>query len=243
MMHQCKSDHGGPGHPSLFLGPAGSQSGLHADSVASRFWMAVFQGTKWFRLVDQAYAKEHMYPTEDESEVAPPGLSMSTYWAYFEVDTFEPDFERHPKFKEAIVWEANVTAGDIIFIPQTWLHQVKNMDNTIAMSYNYVDEHNFDQHVQWHLVRTSKLEEPFSLDATDDEKAEGEESVRVLTSYAAGDYFPVPYTPKPNRSDELWADFFKRQMVDRFEKFRPEEYDAAVATAGRNMLGAAKSEL
>ena len=40
-------------HPSLFLGPARTQSGLHRDSMATRFWMGVLQGTKTFRITDQ----------------------------------------------------------------------------------------------------------------------------------------------------------------------------------------------
>lgn len=49
-------------HPSLFVGPAGTQSGLHADSQSSRSWMAVHQGTKRFRLFNRSEA-ERLYPT------------------------------------------------------------------------------------------------------------------------------------------------------------------------------------
>jgi hypothetical protein len=229
MAHNCASEHGGPGHPSIFLGPGGTQSGLHADAAASRFWMAVFQGTKWFRLVNQSYAEEHMYPTTTtttENLKLNQKLPEGQYHAHFEVDTFDPDFERHPKFKEAQIWEANVTAGDLIFIPEKWLHQVRNMDYTIAMSYNFVDEHNFEQHMQWRKSNPGTRAHPSRIAANQVcgpvafDKSSLLSTAATGTTYkrtccevhpfAARSYFPVNYTSHPNRADEPWSTFFRR---------------------------------
>ena len=45
--HSCPSAHDGVGasmHPSLFMGPRGTRSTLHADDAGSRFMMGVIQG-------------------------------------------------------------------------------------------------------------------------------------------------------------------------------------------------------
>ena len=41
--HSCESDYGHPAQPSLFIGNKGTQSGMHADPEAARFWMAVIK--------------------------------------------------------------------------------------------------------------------------------------------------------------------------------------------------------
>ena len=39
-------------HPSIFIGPHGTRSALHADDSGSRFLMALFKGRKRFRLLN-----------------------------------------------------------------------------------------------------------------------------------------------------------------------------------------------
>jgi len=39
-------------HPSIFIGPHGTRSALHADNTGSRFLMALFKGRKRFRLLN-----------------------------------------------------------------------------------------------------------------------------------------------------------------------------------------------
>ena len=220
MVHGCKSDHGNPGHPSLFMGPGGSQSGLHADTIASRFWMAVLHGTKRFRLIDQKWAMEYpdkMYPTESLGQNLPKG----GYLSFFEVDAFEPDFERHPNFADVEVFYGNVTAGDVIFIPQKWLHQVRNVDYTIAISYNYVDVHNLDDHINWQFYRMARGKRE---NATASEKEDMDDAIQTLKAMSVHQHFPVNYVPDHHRGDEPWGHFFKRQMIDRFEGFDMERY-------------------
>ena len=136
-----------------------------------------------------------------------------------------PDFDRFPAFKEAVVWEANVTAGDLIYIPHKWLHQVRNMDYTIAMSYNYVDKYNLEDHLSWHYSRIALGRQKH---ATSGHETDAKESKSCVSAYGADEYFPVEYEPDPQRSDEPWGHFFKRHSVDRFEGFNRTAYDEAV---------------
>lgn len=47
-----------------------------------------------------------------------------------------------------IIYEANMSAGDFIFVPQLWAHQVQNVDATIAISDNFLDDHSFGNYVR-----------------------------------------------------------------------------------------------
>ena len=40
---------------------------------------------------------------------------------------------------EVTVWEGSVGAGELIFIPESWAHEVRNEDATVAISYNFVN--------------------------------------------------------------------------------------------------------
>jgi len=194
-MHGCESEVGGPGHPSIFIGGSGTQSGIHSDTYASRFWMAVLKGKKHYRIFNQSDAR-YLYPTETPEDVTEDG-----YHSYFEADAFEPDLKKHPEFAKATLWEANVTAGDIIFVPEMWIHQVRNLESTIAISYNFVDEYSAPRFWQWNkFVLMSESENDDSLDA-----AKSFAAARMMDSYPTRAVTSFPDT----HMEESWHDFFK----------------------------------
>ena len=41
-----------------------------------------------------------------------------------------------------------MSAGEVIFIPQYWAHQVRNVDETLAVSYNFLDDYSIGTHAQ-----------------------------------------------------------------------------------------------
>jgi len=202
--HGCESEHGAPGHPSIFIGPAGTQSGLHTDAYASRFWMAVITGTKWFRIFQPSDAV-HLYPTEDVASVK----RKKGYHSYFEIDPFEPDLTKHfPAFAKAVIYEANVTAGDIIFIPEQWPHAVRNLESIIAVSYNLVDDFSFKKHEEWNHARL------FNDDRG--EEAHDKKLAAARTHIAHWHpAFPVTTTEqiRDTHVDETWRQFTQRNML------------------------------
>ena len=98
-----------------------------------------------------------------------------------EADLFRPDEKRFRSLHSLEVWEAEVGSGDIIFIPNGvsaltlpynlncgitstldytainagWPHQVRNLDTTIAVSYNYIDDVTQSAHEQY-LMNAAK---------------------------------------------------------------------------------------
>jgi len=128
----------GQGHPSIFIGPAQSESMMHVDARMTRFWMAMINGTKHW----------HMFHPRDIPNLYP--ADHDFFPAKFDVDTFRPDLKKYPKLKNAIMWVVSIRRGDILFIPEGWPHQVYNPGATVALAYNYVDRHNFHAWKQWY---------------------------------------------------------------------------------------------
>lgn len=241
--HGCHTSKiGRPGHPSLFVGPGGSQSGLHADTSATRFWMAVIKGTKQFRLFNQsnvgtsgdhtaeAKGMDALYPTEEPDVVIP----KRGYFSFFEVDSFHPNFTKHPKLTKAVAWEANVTAGDIIFIPQTWPHQVRNLDLTFAISYNFVDQYNYHDHLDYLSGQLDSVDEDTRTEAVDQ-----------VAAYSNGKWFPLySYSQVPrNRADDTWAQFFERQQPENRALFDLQKYTAEVAAKDKKFEQSARKDV
>ena len=61
----------------------------------------------------------------------------------FELDAFAPDPSRHARALDGgcVAWEGVVGPGELVFIPAEWPHAVENLDETLAISYNFVDAH------------------------------------------------------------------------------------------------------
>ena len=108
--------------PSLFVGPKGSQTGIHADSLGSPAWMLQLKGRKRWRIVKANYSAL-LYPTAHS----------------YALDLFEPDFKKHRLAGLVDVQEVVLEAGDVLFVPGGALHAVENLDDTVAISSNYVD--------------------------------------------------------------------------------------------------------
>ena len=118
--------------PSLFIAPAGLRSELHIDTFGSNFWMALFRGRK--RWVFFRKEETHLlYPTYVH------GLDP-----VFQVDLKNPDLKAHPLLALAQPIECVLEAGELIFVPNGCAHWVENIETSVAVSGNFVDESNID---------------------------------------------------------------------------------------------------
>jgi hypothetical protein len=118
--------------PSLFVSPAGITSELHVDAFGSNFWMALFQGKKrWV-----------FFPPED-TPLLYPTYTHSTD-AVFEVNLSQPNFERHPLLSLTHPTECVLSPGELLYVPAGSPHRVENIEPSLAISANYVDQSNFE---------------------------------------------------------------------------------------------------
>lgn len=132
-------------HPSLFVGPAGTQSALHADDAGSRFVMALLRGRKRFRIYNASDAR-----CLDPSPL-PAGLA---YRGTYDADAFGA-FGAAAAAAGCVAWEATLGAGELLFIPQQWPHAVLNLEPTIGVSYNFVDEWSHAAFLRYHATRVT----------------------------------------------------------------------------------------
>eukprot|EP01065_Artemidia_motanka_P022375 TRINITY_DN26567_c0_g1_i2.p2 TRINITY_DN26567_c0_g1~~TRINITY_DN26567_c0_g1_i2.p2 ORF type:complete len:303 (+),score=86.44 TRINITY_DN26567_c0_g1_i2:471-1379(+) len=110
--------------PSLFVGRHGSQSGVHQDNLGSHAWMLHLSGRKKWRIVRHSQAAL-LYPASSHASYA--------------ADLFNTDFTAHPAARMADVYEVEALPGDLIFVPAGALHQVVNVDTTVAVTMNWID--------------------------------------------------------------------------------------------------------
>eukprot|EP00659_Diplonema_papillatum_P001062 gene1062-1634_t len=119
--------------PSLFIGSAGTGSGLHIDSGDTHFTMYMIAGVKDFRIIrpqDRIVAYEDRY--------------KGTFYG----NLFEPNFTANPLLALATVYKTSLHPGDLLFVPGGSGHQVINPTDVISVSTNYVDDSNIKRCAQ-----------------------------------------------------------------------------------------------
>lgn len=101
---------------SLWIGPRGTVTPLHIDMINNFFCQIV--GRKRVRLVP-SWSLPFVY---------------NDYHVYSDVDASAPDFEAHPLFKEATVYDFVVKPGEILFIPVGWWHHLTSLDISVSLT-------------------------------------------------------------------------------------------------------------
>jgi len=63
-------------------------------------------------------------------------------------DVLNPDYQQFPLLRYAKRYEAELSAGDVIFVPAGAAHQVENLADSVAVSMNYVDGSNLSRAIE-----------------------------------------------------------------------------------------------
>ena len=122
---------GGYQWPSIFISRKGTGSALHCDSRMTRFYTKMLSGKKLWRLIG---------PTEYWRADPNPDRSIpETYPHKFHADIVSPSFEEFPELDGALVYEAVLKPGDILFVPSAWGHQIVNVEDAVMTSLNFYD--------------------------------------------------------------------------------------------------------
>lgn len=106
----------------LWIGPPGYTTGLHTDEVAVNL-LAHFVGHKTVTLFDPAQT-DLLYPETRES--VQDGM-------YSAVNVMAPDVVKHPAFARATPIIAELSPGDLLYIPRGWWHWVRGHDLCISV--------------------------------------------------------------------------------------------------------------
>jgi len=144
-------DHRRPPWRWLVVGPQRSATPFHVDPRGTSAWNALLYGRKRWTL----------YPPH----ITPPGLRVMTDWKGYVEDTSALYPTKwfayvYPNLKEDMKpIEFVQEAGEMVFIPGGWWHQVLNLTETVSVTQNFVNESNFlwiiealVQHDEWDFL-------------------------------------------------------------------------------------------
>eukprot|EP00928_Gymnodinium_smaydae_P062282 TRINITY_DN4618_c0_g2_i1.p1 TRINITY_DN4618_c0_g2~~TRINITY_DN4618_c0_g2_i1.p1 ORF type:complete len:495 (-),score=81.62 TRINITY_DN4618_c0_g2_i1:13-1497(-) len=139
-------------HPSLFVQPAGSQCGVHVDAFRSQFAQAVIRGRKRWVLWDLDVADQVRFMgRRDKVRLEVQKGRRMQRKIHFEtvfdgssdeaglVEGCEDQQIARDDLLEKSRMEVEVGEGETIFVPGGMPHQVFNLEDTIAISQNFID--------------------------------------------------------------------------------------------------------
>jgi hypothetical protein len=107
----------------LWLGGAGLITPLHYDPVETFHW--VVRGAKRFLCYRPGVARYYPYPADSDA----PFISR--------VDPDDPRPDQFPRFQATVPLELTVAAGEVLYLPAFWWHQVYS-SGTFNLSLNFV---------------------------------------------------------------------------------------------------------
>ena len=121
-----------PDYRWIIIGPAGSGSSFHIDPNSTSAWNAVIKGSKKWVLFPPDVIPPGVHPSPDGAEVACPVSIIEWFMNFYESTK---DWKKRPI-------ECVCKAGEVIFVPNGWWHLVINLEESIAITQNYVSRRN-----------------------------------------------------------------------------------------------------
>eukprot|EP00887_Chlorella_sp_A99_P005234 scaffold1.g5234.t1 len=119
-----------PDYRWLIIGPIKSGSSYHKDPNSTSAWNGVVRGAKKWLMYPPHVTPPGVRPSEDGANVATSLSLMEWFAAYYEhrdAAGFAPiEFVQH--------------AGDLVFVPRGWWHVCLNLEETVAITQNFVTE-------------------------------------------------------------------------------------------------------
>ena len=128
-----------PDYQWMILGPRGSGSIFHIDPNQTNAWNVCIKGSKKWVFYPPGTTPPGIATSPDLADVTIPlsiGEYLLTFWTYHqEVKRETRGLRQRPR--ECVVGE-----GELIFVPHGWWHMVVNLEDTIALTHNYVSTSN-----------------------------------------------------------------------------------------------------
>ena len=124
--------HKRPDYRWLIYGPTKSGSTFHKDPNATSAWNAVIFGSKKWIMYPPHVTPPGVRQSADGADVSCPVSLMEWMLAFYDLRDCEGTAPR----------EAVVKQGEILFVPRGWWHCAINLEDTLAITQNYVSRCN-----------------------------------------------------------------------------------------------------
>lgn len=122
----------------LIIGPARSGSTFHKDPNATSAWNAVLRGRKYWLMFHPSVATPPgVFVSDDASEVTSP-LSIAEWLLGFHAEARKMYGHGAQKDGVPLMQEGICGPGEILYVPSGWWHLVVNLDESIAVTGNFV---------------------------------------------------------------------------------------------------------
>ncbi|OAY82302.1 F-box protein [Ananas comosus] len=121
-----------PDYRWVIIGPAGSGSSFHVDPNSTSAWNAVVSGSKKWVMFPPEVVPPGVHPSPDGAEVACPVSIMEWFMNFY---------EQCKTWRKRPV-ECICRAGEVVFVPNGWWHLVINLEDSVAITQNYVSKRN-----------------------------------------------------------------------------------------------------
>ncbi|EKX39010.1 hypothetical protein GUITHDRAFT_76659 [Guillardia theta CCMP2712] len=118
----------------VLVGPKRSGSSIHIDPCGTSAWNSLLAGRKRWVLFPPGTPRSVIKP---ESWLAQK-RSEALDWFLYHLDGMKQQLPAHQQPVEVIM-----EAGETIFVPGGWWHTVLNLEDTIAVTQNFVSSNNF----------------------------------------------------------------------------------------------------
>ncbi|RHY87281.1 hypothetical protein DYB35_009556 [Aphanomyces astaci] len=130
-----------PDYRWLIFGPEGSGSSFHIDPNSTCAWNAVLRGRKKWIMFPPDVVPPGVHPSEDGGEVSTPVSVMEWFITFYpQLKSLKDPATGGPRHLEGMC-----AAGEMIFVPRGWWHIVLNLDESLAITQNYVSPSNVQQ--------------------------------------------------------------------------------------------------
>jgi len=103
----------------MWFSSGGTKSVVHTDAVDNI--LCLFRGEKVFVMVDPDKYADRVDIDHPEG-------------AYSDIDVDNVDYDRYPGLVGIEFYHVNISAGDCLFVPYKWIHQVRSYNRNIAVN-------------------------------------------------------------------------------------------------------------
>src|SRR3990167_5660890 len=121
-----------PSYRWVLFGPARSGSTFHKDPNYTSAWNGVIKGRKKWILFPPNITPPGVLPSKDQLDVTTPISVVEWFLSFYE----------HIRDSPVKPIECVQNPGELIFIPNQWWHTALNLEECIAVTQNYVSDHN-----------------------------------------------------------------------------------------------------
>lgn len=130
----------------FLVGPKRSGTPMHIDPIQTSAWNTSLQGTKYWVMLPNKYPKSIVNGRNARND----------YQESLEHSAIEYFVRLLPKIKQQEgglpgMIECLQRPGETVFVPGGWWHAVLNLDDTMAVTQNFVNENNLDR--VWRSMR------------------------------------------------------------------------------------------